>query len=158
MQAERDTKLEALWREFSNIPIDPETEGIEEEFHYFPIGTHREEIWHWFDERHSKGVYYLLYRVNSPDCDSETCAFNSNGQCRFPLVSGRQPRLHDNGCDDYYYKEPLNTYQIYSTRLQYGAITLNAHDPEKAEEKAQILSNSSHAVWHGSEITDITVE
>lgn len=27
----------------------------------FPAGTHREDIWHWFDERHSKGVTYLMY-------------------------------------------------------------------------------------------------
>ena len=25
------------------------------------VGIHREEIWHWFDVRHSKGVAYLLY-------------------------------------------------------------------------------------------------
>ena len=41
--------------------MNPETERMEEDFLCFPIGTHREEIWHWFDERHSKGVYYLLY-------------------------------------------------------------------------------------------------
>lgn len=23
-------------------------------------GTHREEIWHWFDENHSKGVGWLM--------------------------------------------------------------------------------------------------
>lgn len=28
----------------------------------FPKGTDREEIWHWFDENHPKGVAYLLYR------------------------------------------------------------------------------------------------
>ncbi len=27
-------------------------------------GIHREEIWHWFDVRHSKGVAYLLYHIN----------------------------------------------------------------------------------------------
>lgn len=27
---------------------------------YFDIGTPREDIWHWFDERHSKGVVHLL--------------------------------------------------------------------------------------------------
>lgn len=25
-----------------------------------PAGTDREEIWHWFDEMHPKGVAYLL--------------------------------------------------------------------------------------------------
>lgn len=56
-----DKQLEALWDQFADIPMDPETERMEEDFLCFPIRTHREEIWHWFDERHSKGVYYLLY-------------------------------------------------------------------------------------------------
>ena len=42
--------------------MDPETECIEEPFLGFPAGTNREELWHWFDKRHSKGVAYLLYR------------------------------------------------------------------------------------------------
>ena len=48
----------------ADIPMDPETERMEEDFLCFPMRTHREEIWHWFDERHSKGVYYLLYERN----------------------------------------------------------------------------------------------
>lgn len=27
----------------------------------FDAGTDREEIWHWFDEHHSKGVYSLMF-------------------------------------------------------------------------------------------------
>lgn len=57
-----DKELENLWDYFSDIPMNPETECIEEAFIDFPVGTHREEIWHWFDERHSKGVFYLLYQ------------------------------------------------------------------------------------------------
>lgn len=59
--AERDKALADLWAEFGDIPMDPETEQMEEEFLGFPAGTHREEIWHWFDERHSKGVAFLMY-------------------------------------------------------------------------------------------------
>lgn len=58
---DRDAELEELWREFGGIPMNPETECIEERFMGWNVGTHREEIWHWFDERHSKGVVYLLY-------------------------------------------------------------------------------------------------
>lgn len=50
-----------MWDEFGDVPMDPETERMEYQWMDFPAGTHREEIWHWFDERHSKGVYYLLY-------------------------------------------------------------------------------------------------
>lgn len=59
---ERDTELEEMWGEFGDIPMNPETECIEEPFMGWPAGTHREEIWHWFDDRHSKGVFHLLYR------------------------------------------------------------------------------------------------
>lgn len=56
-----DAELEALWDEFGDVPMDPETECMECQWLDFPAGTHREEIWHWFDERRSKGVYYLMY-------------------------------------------------------------------------------------------------
>lgn len=57
---ERDAELERLWAEFGDVPMNPETECMEAPFLGFPAGAHREEIWHWFDERHSKGVSYLL--------------------------------------------------------------------------------------------------
>lgn len=58
---ERDAILERLWKQFADIPMNPDTEKLEEPFMDFPAGTAREDIWHWFDERHSKGVVYLLY-------------------------------------------------------------------------------------------------
>ena len=45
-----------MWASFADVPMDPETECIEEKFMGWEPGTSREEIWHWFDERHSKGV------------------------------------------------------------------------------------------------------
>lgn len=58
-----DAYIEELWRQFSDIPMDPVTERMEEPFLHFPANTEREDIWHWFDENHSKGVYYLLYEM-----------------------------------------------------------------------------------------------
>ncbi len=58
---DRDKKLEDLWQQLGDVPINPKTEHIEEPFLHFPAGTDREDIWHWFDERHSKGVAYLMY-------------------------------------------------------------------------------------------------
>ena len=55
-----DELLEEMWEELEDIPFD-ENECIEEDWNGFPKGTFREEIWHWFDEQHSKGVYWLLY-------------------------------------------------------------------------------------------------
>ena len=44
------TKAKKLWKDFGNVSMNPETECIEEEWNGFPTGTHREEIWHWFEE------------------------------------------------------------------------------------------------------------
>jgi len=59
----RDLRLEELWRMFGDIPMDPETETMGEPFLFFPAGAHREEIWHWFDERYSKGVARLMHLI-----------------------------------------------------------------------------------------------
>ena len=45
-----------------NIPINDNDE-IEEDFLDFPIGTHKEDIWQWFDEIYPHGVYGLMYGV-----------------------------------------------------------------------------------------------
>lgn len=59
--ADRDKQIENLWESLEDVPVNPETEQLEDKFMKFPVGTDKEEIWHWFDERHSKGVHYLLY-------------------------------------------------------------------------------------------------
>lgn len=38
-----------LWEEFGDALMDPHTECMEEDWHQFPAGTHREDIWHWFE-------------------------------------------------------------------------------------------------------------
>lgn len=57
-----ESSVEDLWEDFGNISID-EYECIESEFMDFPIGTHREEIWQWFDEVYPGGVYDLMYKI-----------------------------------------------------------------------------------------------
>ena len=116
---ERDMELERLWEELEDVPMDPETECIEESFHIWPAGTDREKIWRWFDNRHSKGVVYLLYGdgIDRTDqiaklvyldelcfeCESQTCQFNHGGECRFALVHERKPVItEENGCTDDY--------------------------------------------------------
>ena len=47
----------ALWDELGNTPVSDgsngiEVDAIEEAFLHFPVGTHREEIWHWFEAQH----------------------------------------------------------------------------------------------------------
>lgn len=60
---DRDDELKELWEQLEDIPMNPETECIEEPYIGFNAGTHREEIWHWFDDRHSKGSTILCMEV-----------------------------------------------------------------------------------------------
>lgn len=55
-----DSEIESLWEELTDIPID-ENERLDVDWQGWNKGTHREEIWHWFDERHSKGIAWLMY-------------------------------------------------------------------------------------------------
>lgn len=54
-----DIEIEKLWDELEDVPID-ENECLDIDWHGWSKGTHREEIWHWFDEHHSKGVGWLM--------------------------------------------------------------------------------------------------
>lgn len=56
-----DTELEELWDGLEDVPMNPETECIEQDYKVFPAGTSKAAIWQYFDKRHSKGVHYLLY-------------------------------------------------------------------------------------------------
>ena len=53
-----------LWLDFAEIPIDAE-DAIEQGFEHFPIGTHRQEIWHWFEENFNVRVYDLMQGENN---------------------------------------------------------------------------------------------
>ncbi len=55
-----DKKLEYLWEEFGDVLIDDD-ECILDDFLGFERGTHREAVWHWFDERYSGGVAKLMF-------------------------------------------------------------------------------------------------
>lgn len=39
-----------LWQKLEDHPYDPETECITVPYVIFPVGTHREEIWQWFED------------------------------------------------------------------------------------------------------------
>lgn len=49
-------KARELWIEFTNVPMDPETECIKVDWHGFLAGTNREEICHWFEEEFNVSV------------------------------------------------------------------------------------------------------
>ena len=59
-----DKELEKLWEEFGDIPVIENESGaleIDEDFHIWQKGTSQLEIWHWFDERHSRGLAEGLF-------------------------------------------------------------------------------------------------
>lgn len=62
-----DKLVERIWMKFSDVPMNPETECMEEAVLDFPPGTDKMDIWHWFDENHSRGVHYLLYEWQGGD-------------------------------------------------------------------------------------------
>lgn len=39
-----------LWAELEDVPFNGETECLEAPFLHFPVGTYKEDIWHWFEE------------------------------------------------------------------------------------------------------------
>lgn len=48
--------IKDLWQEFGEVPMNPETEEIELSWNSFPSGTHRQEIWHWFEDTFNVSV------------------------------------------------------------------------------------------------------
>ena len=64
-----DGKIERLWDGMTDIPFDEDEDGdlyISRDYGPFHKGESREYIWHWFDEKHSKGIHYLLYEREGP--------------------------------------------------------------------------------------------
>ena len=48
-------ELKRLWAKLGEIPIN-EDEEIEKDFLHFEKGTHRMEVWGWFDEELPNGL------------------------------------------------------------------------------------------------------
>lgn len=52
-------QLYALWDQLADVPVGydgPDVDCIEEQFLHFPEGTHREDIWHWFEDQHDQFI------------------------------------------------------------------------------------------------------
>lgn len=123
--AERDAFLEKLWKRLGDIPVDNE-ECIKEDLKLddgtilFDSGTHREDVWLWFDQRYSKGVSALMFtNPKAADdnivktamkayisCETEecyaSCRFANEGRCYIPIIKRRKPNRDDNGeCMDH---------------------------------------------------------
>ena len=53
-------ELIQLWKDLGDVPID-EDECIDIDFKDFPKGTHREDIWHWIEEKYNVSIAVLMY-------------------------------------------------------------------------------------------------
>lgn len=54
-----DTEIEKLWEELEDILTD-ENDCLAVDWQGWNKGTDKNDIWHWFDEHHSKGVGWLI--------------------------------------------------------------------------------------------------
>lgn len=61
----------ALWERFGDVPMDPETEEIEQNWNIFTAGTHREDIWHWFEDTFDVSVAEDLMHVGDKEENEE---------------------------------------------------------------------------------------
>ena len=51
--------LKKYWDKLDDIPVNDDG-IIQESFLWWPKGTDREDIWHWFDEKYPDGVVKLM--------------------------------------------------------------------------------------------------
>ena len=61
-----NNEIEKLWEDFTDVPID-KNDCLDIDWQGWNKGTHIEEIWRWFDEHHSKGVFWLMYEYETKD-------------------------------------------------------------------------------------------
>ena len=59
-----EAEIKKMWLDFGDVPMDPETEELEYDWCEFIAGTHREDIWHWFEEKYNISVVDLLYHFD----------------------------------------------------------------------------------------------
>ena len=57
----KDKLIESLWDEFKDIPTDADNEVIESDFHIWSKGEYVTTIQSWFNNKHSKGIRFLIY-------------------------------------------------------------------------------------------------
>lgn len=102
LQQELDRRLEYLWDKFEDIPFSDfdSEERLECKFAVFEAETDKEEIWHWFDKRHSKGVHYLLYEYEIGN--------NNDNRQKVSYTQIMERISKEQKCNDLFYYEIRN--------------------------------------------------
>lgn len=57
-----DKNVEALWKEFQNVPVD-RNGNLKTAWYAFPKGTNKNDVYDWFNRHHSEGLAYLIEEV-----------------------------------------------------------------------------------------------
>ena len=52
--------VRSLWQDFGDVPMNPETECLDEKWLHFEVGTFREDIWKWFEREFNISVGKLM--------------------------------------------------------------------------------------------------
>ena len=52
--------IKELWENFGDVPMNPETECIDDFWGRFIPGDHREDVWHWFEDTFGVSVALLM--------------------------------------------------------------------------------------------------
>ncbi len=73
LEKKLDTLVEKVWEGLEDIPFyeKDSMQYIDEDYFEFKKGTEKEEIWHWFNENHSKGIHFLLYEHEENEEEEE---------------------------------------------------------------------------------------
>ena len=57
-----DKNVEALWKEFENVPVD-RNGNLRVAWKAYPKGTNKNDVYDWFNRHHSEGLAYLIEEV-----------------------------------------------------------------------------------------------
>lgn len=63
MKTPNDLYVEKMWELFEDVPVYEDSSFrlcLAVDWHLWNKGADVEEIWHWFDQHHSKGVGWLM--------------------------------------------------------------------------------------------------
>lgn len=56
----KEVYIKELWADLGKVSMSLETEEIARAWRHFPQGTHREDIWYWFEETFNVSVAELM--------------------------------------------------------------------------------------------------
>ena len=63
-----DKNVEALWKEFQNVPVD-RNGNLKAAWYAFPKGTNKNTVYDRFNRHYSKGLSYLMEEVKNNERD-----------------------------------------------------------------------------------------